>query len=195
MRAPNPARFRLSDWLAENSPGRFRLVPSPLRLAPARKNHTAAELMMAVYAETGGLFPKQSSPGSVYDPATWAVGVLGGVNDLHLARRLIAETRKGNKSTHLIPKPGAADRLALRAWEACSLAALCTCDEALFPLANGERLHFFIRQNGVGRQKADYLAAYEPVLCFGPFVNVGGGDVPKGAATFIDFYVLPANGR
>jgi hypothetical protein len=151
-----------------------------------------SELAMAVYAETGGLFPKKISRGSVYDPAYWVSGFgPGGAGDLLLARRMIAETRKGNKRTHLKAFPVDLHPLHLLSWYPCAEAAEDVIDAEVYTLPPGTRLHFFIRQDGVGRQKAAYLKNSEPVLSFGPFVNVGGGDVPAGDKTYIDFYVLP----
>lgn len=155
--------------------------------------YSASELAMAVYAETGGLFPKRIARGSVYDPAYWISGFgSGGSGDLLLARRMIAETRKGNKRTHLKAFPVGLHRFELLSWYACAEAAEDAVGAELYPLPPGTRLHFFIRQDGVGRQKARYLENFEPALSFGPFVNVGGGDVPAGDKTYVDFYVLPA---
>lgn len=154
--------------------------------------YTPSELAMAVYAETGGLFPRRIARGSVYDPAYWASGYgSGGAGDLLLARRMIAETRKRNKRTHLKAFPADLHRLHLLSWYPCAEAAEDTVGAELHPLPPGHRLHFFIRQDGAGRQRAAYLKNFEPVLSFGPFVNVGGGDVPAGDKTYIDFYVLP----
>ncbi len=159
-------------------------------------NYTEAELAGAVYAETGGLFPRQLRAGSVYDASTWADDFEpGGVFDLRRARLMVAETRKLNKRTHVRARPAEGDRLATRAWLACADAAREAASREIHPIEPGERLHFFIRQDGVGAQKAPYLEGYEPVLTYGPFVNVGGGDVPAGDATHIDFYVLPVRGR
>ena len=176
-------------------------LPSPLRTSGVPDglffaNYTEAELVAAVYAETGGLFPRQVRDGSVYDATTWADDFdAGSVYDLRCARRMVAEARKSNKRTHLRARPPASDRLATRAWLACAEAAGDALRREVYPIEPGERLHFFIRQDGEGAQKAPYLDGYEPVVSYGPFVNVGGGDVPAGAATYLDFYVLPARGR
>lgn len=51
--------------------------------------------------------------------------------------------------------------------------------------------HFFIRQQGVGHQRPPKRLGWgqgKPIRTYGPFRNVGGGDVPKGNHTFIDIY-------
>lgn len=157
---------------------------------------SAKELAMAVYGETSGLFPAPAARGTPYDPRNWSKGFSSGASgDLLLARRMIAETRKGNKRTRLAVLPARPDRPSLLAWYCCANAAEDAAGATLYPVPEGRRLHFFIRQEGRGPRKAPYLAAYEPVMSFGPFVNVGGGDVPAGGATYIDFYVLPATRR
>ena len=180
-------------------PGVPQLYPARPSVAPDGPffaNYTEEELVCAVYAETGGLFPRRIAEGSIYDAATWADDFdAGSVYDLRCARRMVAEARKSNKRTHLRARPPASDRLATRAWLACEQASKDAMLREVYPIEPGERLHFFIRQDGEGAQKAPYLYGYEPVVSYGPFVNVGGGDVPAGAATYLDFYVLPARGR
>ena len=155
--------------------------------------YTETELAMAVYAETRGLYPRRIARGSLYDTNLWMTGFEPGCfGDLALARRMVAETRKGNKRTHLLPEPRASDRPGLLAWAVCADAAADAATGRLFTLPPGMRLHFFIRQKDVGRQKPGYLNGYEPTMSFGPFMNVGGGDVPAGENAYIDFYVLPA---
>lgn len=170
--------------------------PEGLRTAgPFFAHYAESELASAVYAETGGLFPRQAKPGSVYDASTWADDFEpGGTHDLRRARRMVAEARKWNKRTHVRPPPAASDVLARRSWAVCEAAAGEVGAHEAFPIEYGERLHFFIRQAGVGVQKPAYLTGVFPVASFGPFVNVGGGDVPAGASTHIDFYLLPAPG-
>jgi hypothetical protein len=52
--------------------------------------------------------------------------------------------------------------------------------------------YFFIRQNGVGNQRPPESAGFgqdgAPVVSYGPFINVGGGDVPRGNETYVDIY-------
>lgn len=194
-----PENFRLRHAVSPESVGgpswSFRLMfPTPDAAAPPAipTRHSPAELVMAVYAETGGLYPVRTVRGSVYDPNRWDTGFgPGGYGDLTLARRMVAETRKGNKRTHLAPFPTDRRLPSLLAWYSCTEAAEETVGASLYPLPPGTRLHFFIRQKGVGRQKAAYLEKFTPVMSFGPFLNVGGGDVPAGDKAYIDFYVLP----
>jgi len=48
--------------------------------------------------------------------------------------------------------------------------------------------HFFIRQEGQGSQKPPWAENMILSKSYGPFRNIGGGDVPKGDKTYIDFY-------
>jgi hypothetical protein len=51
--------------------------------------------------------------------------------------------------------------------------------------------YFFIRQEGKGPQRPPASAGFgqgKPISEYGPFRNVGGGDVPRGNRTFIDIY-------
>lgn len=169
------------------------MFPDPDASGLAGGAYTERELSMAVFAETRGLYPANVGGGAVYDPRRWARGFgPGSLGELTLARRMVAETRKRNKRTHLAYVPYRADRTALLAWYCCADAACDTVGTDVYPLPPGMTLHFFIRQKDSGRQKAPYLSGRDPVLSFGPFINVGGGDVPRGEATYIDFYVLPA---
>lgn len=194
-----PENFRLRHAVGPDSVGgpswSFRLMfptPDAIGSSALPAPYSPAELAMAVYAETGGLFPVRTVRGSVYDPYRWNTGFgPGGYGDLTLARRMVAETRKRNKRTHLAPFPVDRRLPSLIAWYCCAESAEDAVGASLYPLPPGMRLHFFIRQKGVGRQKAAYLEKYTPVMSFGPFFNVGGGDVPAGDKAYIDFYVLP----
>ena len=196
---PPPDAFVWKTPVADVSPPSPAGLPAlvyPLPSAGRPAGREVRELSMAVYGETAGLFPSRVARGSVYDPKTWRGGFSpGSAGDLLLARRMIAETRKGNKRTRLAVIPFFPDRPSLLAWYCCAEAAEDAAGARLYTAPPGMRLHFYIRQAGKGTAKAPYLAAYDPVMTFGPFVNVGGGDVPAGDATFIDFYVLPAPRR
>jgi hypothetical protein len=51
--------------------------------------------------------------------------------------------------------------------------------------------YIFIRQEGVGLQRPPKRYGWgqgKPIHTYGPFRNVGGGDVPKGSHTYIDIY-------
>lgn len=189
-RQPRPPRFSAIAHAERVYPLRERDEPFADGLFHAR--YTVDELASAVYAETGGLYPAKVRPGSVYDVSTYLLGDgPGSEGDLRRARMMVAETRKLNKKTHMREKPRASDRLSMRVWEQCYAAAEAVMHGEFYPLKADERLHFFIRQEGVGRRTASYLKGFSPVASYGPFINVGGGDVPPGPRTYIDFYVLP----
>ena len=188
---PRPPRFSKIVAARRVTPHAYAEDPYADGLFLAR--YTLEELASAAYAETGGLYPAKVKPGSIYDVSTYRRGDgPGSSGDLRRARMMIAETRKLNKKTHLRAKPPASDELSMRVWDECVEAAKAAVAGEVYPLGHHERLHFFIRQEGVGRRTAAYLKNYEPVASYGPFINVGGGDVPRGDRTHVDFYVLPA---
>jgi RHS repeat-associated protein len=135
----------------------------------------------AAYGETSGLYP-QLIPGAkgIYNPNNWDPDSFA---NLQGARKYIADVRERNQDTRLA-KPSGNNPIEQRAWKDCQDAAK---EAENWNLPNNVK-HFFLRQNGVGPQKPGWAGNNNPYATFGPFVNVGGGDVPSGSAVYIDFY-------
>ena len=120
---------------------------------------------------------------SLYDPAGYDPD---SAKMLAEARRLIAEIRSVNRAIYHADGSNAANQIDKRVWQDTVSAIENTGKTLSLGLTN-----FFIRQDGKGRQKPDYLKNVEPVLTIGPFLKRGrGGDVPEGDQTYIDFYAL-----
>ena len=83
-------------------------------------------------------------------------------------------SKDGSASTNSIDK---------KAWQDSVAAA----NNALHMNLDKDVRHFFVRQDGVGIQKP-WWANGEPYKSYGSFINVGGGDAPKGSKTYIDIY-------
>ena len=144
------------------------------------------EGLKAAYGETRNLFPQYKADitrPSLYDPAGYDPD---SARMLAEARRLIAEIRSVNNSIYHADGSNAANPIEKRVWQDTASAIENTGKTLALGLTN-----FFIRQEGKGRQKPDYLKNAEPVLTIGPFQKKGrGGDVPEGVETYIDFYSL-----
>ena len=142
--------------------------------------------LMAAYGETRNLFPvfkADAEHPSIYDSSAYDPE---SVRMLAEARRLIAEVRSVNSAVYHADGSNAVNKIEKKVWQDTTSAVENTGKTLALGLTN-----FFIRQEGKGRQKPDYLKNAEPVLSLGPFLKRGkGGDVPEGDYTYIDFYSL-----
>jgi hypothetical protein len=142
--------------------------------------------LMAAYGETRNLFPQFKADiekTSIYNPDAYDPE---SAKMLAEARRLIAEVRSVNSAVYHADGSNAANPIDKRVWQDTASAVEHTGKTLSLGLTN-----FFIRQEGKGRQKPNYLKNAEPVLTLGPFLKRGkGGDVPEGNQTYIDFYSL-----
>ena len=145
-----------------------------------------SEGIKAAYGETRNLFPQFKTDiarPSLYDPAGYDQD---SAKMLAEARRLIAEIRSVNRTIYHADGSNAANPIEKRVWQDTASAIENTGKTLSLGLTN-----FFIRQEGKGRQKPEYLRNLEPVITIGPFQKRGrGGDVPEGDQTYIDFYAL-----
>ncbi|MFA7229890.1 MAG: hypothetical protein WC071_01340 [Victivallaceae bacterium] len=144
------------------------------------------EGLKAAYGETRNLFP-QFKDGIVrpnlYNPSAYNPE---SARMLAEARRLIAEIRSVNSLVNNVDGSITENPIEQRVWQDTASALENTGKTLSLGLTN-----FFIRQDGIGRQKPDYLKDAEPVFSIGPFLKRGkGGDVPEGDQTYIDFYSL-----
>jgi len=104
------------------------------------------------------------------------------MRELQQARRHIMDISDRNHTVHRA-KPGK-DTISQSIWDDNMQAA--TKSDGSLP---GN--HFFIRQEGIGRQRPEANKGWgqgKPIRSYGPFRNVGGGDVPRGDRTYIDIY-------
>jgi hypothetical protein len=140
----------------------------------------AFPLAEVIFGETAGLYPEHRKGGSIFNPQSWTPS---SVKALHDARREIGAVYKVNS---VVGKGHpSADRLSQLAWHYCMLAA----QDAVF--YTSPYRYFFLRQQGMGRQRPHARSGFGqglPGKSYGPFINGGGGDVPKGMHTYIDFY-------
>lgn len=135
------------------------------------------------YGETAGLLPKKSpdAPPKAhpYDRRTWDQN---SVNELQEARTHIMDISQRNPNVHRA-RPGS-DTISQTIWND-NIHAAATSAGSL------PGKHFFIRQEGIGPQRPSKRQGWgqgTPIRSYGPFRNVGGGDVPRGDRTFIDIY-------
>ena len=143
-----------------------------------------SQITRAIYGETRGLYPQQSKRGSIYDPGTWEISSEIGLNS---ARRAIGEVSLRNDRVHRVDGSECQDAISHRAWIDSEAAALDV--DNLDSLLPPKVTRFYLRQEGIGKQRpSDLPANLKPVQSYGPFYNGGGGDVPKGNRTYIDFY-------
>lgn len=136
------------------------------------------------YGETAGLVPARSGDAdpkkkNPYDSSTWDPNSTQQLQD---ARTNVMDISDRNSN---VKKATASDNpIEQQAWKANQDAA---------KNSNGSMpgKYFFIRQEGVGKQHPSKSAGYgqgTPIKSYGPFRNVGGGDVPRGSRTYIDIY-------
>ena len=131
------------------------------------------EAAKAAYGETNGLKPEKGKDGKVDEKSK---------ENLTEARAAVAEVSRRNGFVHRKDGSKGKDKASQDAWKDSVKAS-----EMKANLPAGVR-HFFLRQDGEGRQAPDWAGDKKPYVSFGPFINPGGGDVPKGNNTYIDFY-------
>ncbi len=136
------------------------------------------------YGETAGLVPERAANAdpkkkSPYDSSTWDPNSTQQLQD---GRTNIMDISDRNSN---VKKATASDNpIEQQAWNA-------NADAAKNSKGSTPGKYFFIRQEGVGAQHPSKRAGYgqgTPIKSYGPFRNVGGGDVPRGNRTFIDIY-------
>lgn len=156
--------------------------PSPsdgLRRAPDKKAEKRAK---AIYGETSGLTPKLLNPNkNPYNPKNWNSD---SASKLHLARAYIGVVSGRNPKVRYAVPTDPKNGIQAQTWGLAVDAAISGGDGTIL---DPRVTHFFLRQEGVGRQTPPWQG-FSRYYSIGPFNNVGGGDVPRGSNTFIDFY-------
>lgn len=150
------------------------VIGAPTKKTKAQTNKPKdPEAAKAAYGETNGLTPEKGKDGKVDEKSK---------EDLTAARAAVAEVSRRNNHVHRKDGSKKKDKASKEAWNDSVKASGM---DAKLPA--GVR-HFFLRQDGEGTQKPDWAGNKTPYKSFGPFRNAGGGDVPKGNETYIDFY-------
>jgi hypothetical protein len=158
--------------------------PSDVSLR-ATPNAATEKRARAIYGETSGLFPQlKNKKLSVYNPKNWDEA---SSKKLHNARVYIGVISVRNPKVHFAKPRDAKNPIQSQIWDFAVDAGLEAGDDTKI---NKRIKYFFLRQDGIGRQTPPW-AGFERLLSVGPFNNVGGGDVPKGPNTYIDFYAEP----
>ena len=143
----------------------------------------------AIYGETSGLTPKLINPKvSPYKKSNWEAK---SAERLHAARTFIGIISERNPLVHFASPTNFENSIQSQVWVHSVEAAMNAANSTLL---DPHVTNFFLRQDGVGRQVPPWpeFIRYESL---GPFNNVGGGDVPIGPNTYIDFYGKPAYRR
>ncbi|HEY8095028.1 MAG TPA: hypothetical protein VIE65_02905, partial [Methylobacter sp.] len=125
-------------------------------------------------------YPQPSFPSSIYNMDGWDPA---SATNLNMARTWIAEVQKRNHTMKYVDKPNGSNSIENNQWQLAENAAKNASN-----ISPADVQHFFIRQDGVGKQVLPYAPNAKPYMSFGPFINTGGGDVPRGDNTYIDFY-------
>lgn len=155
--------------------------------AAARAGQQAQEQKAEVgYGETSGLVPERSANAPAqkrnpYDASTWDASSTA---QLGLARQNIMDVSDRNDDVKRSKPSDPDNSIQKQAWDASMNAA---------GKSNGSLpgKFFFIRQAGVGKQRPSKKQGWgqgTPIHEYGPFRNVGGGDVPRGDRTYVDIY-------
>jgi hypothetical protein len=140
------------------------------------------------YGETSGLLPQRAAnapaPGkgkkeNPYAPSTWDKA---SAEQLQKGRENIMDISERNSTVR--KATASSNSIEQEIW-GLNVDAASHSDGSL------PGKYFFIRQDGVGNQHPSKKAGYgqgTPITSYGPFRNVGGGDVPRGNNTYIDIY-------
>ena len=136
----------------------------------------------AIHGETAGLRPQLLDPSkSAEDPANWDQTSAA---QLAQTRAYVGIVSDRNNVVHRVGAPNGSNPLEARAWsQAIDAAQNGAGGTQLDPRIT----QFYMRQEGVGPQAPTGWTTHV-MLSLGPFQNFGGGGVPRGPATYIDFY-------
>ncbi len=133
-----------------------------------------------IFGETSGVWPALKDPnGRVHDPNNWDQA---SADELARARAYIGVVSERNSRTHSA-KPDFSKPLDRLQWNRALEAAQASraADGTLDPAIG----RFYLRQEGSAQKIPKYDTLTPPI---GPFVNVGGGDVPRGNQMYFDFF-------
>ena len=142
-----------------------------------------------VYGETRGLYPQlnrvvKDPYRAATDPRNWDAQSF---EDLQRARADIAQVYRNGGITWSEAPPPSSDALSTSQWQRGVYAAARASD-----LPSNVR-HYFLRAHKGPQFKQIHInpatgKLYPINRTYGPFINVGGGDVPRSTLVYIDFY-------
>lgn len=204
LAVPFAGKLRVGPLLLETAGGRQFGSPQQGRLGGQPLSEEA--LAAIIYAETGSLRPRWKNPRGAkreenYDPNSVkklhdnrkAIGHV--VEQLHASCRRVGDgtvtARPLRPSERDLANPNVA-----REWKDARKAAEEVKQERarrLDPLKSSE--NFFIRADGrthrgVPRKQPRWARGRRPAITWGPFRNLGGGDVRVSADVYVDVYNL-----
>ncbi len=172
--------FGVSDLM--NQPGDQEVTVVPYGSDLSHLDPATVQRAQAIYGETAGLTPILLDPnGNPYDPENWDAD---SEDALSTARAFVGIISDRNSDVNFSTPTDPNNAIQMQAWQSSVDAAIDGVNGA--PL-DSRISNFFIRQEGIGPQSPNWpgLTKY---MSIGPFNNVGGGDVPRGNKTYIDFY-------
>jgi len=136
----------------------------------------------AIYGETSGLTPVLINPnGNPYNSNNWNPN---STEQLNTAKTYIGIVSDRNSYVNYALPSDTNNPIEAAAWASSLNSAINGSDGSQL---DSRVTNFFIRQDGVGTQAPNW-PNLQLHMSLGPFNNVGGGDVPKGPNTYIDFY-------
>jgi RHS repeat-associated protein len=158
----------------------------------------------AAYGETSSLYPQLTTlpkgqahkQDDIYRPSDWDPT---SYQNLQAARQYIADIRERNKQTRMKDGSKSKNDIEKKAWSDCEAAAKKAESSTL---ADGID-QFTIRQGPIIPGQHDptepgFTPTWSAGLIHyqeGPFINTGGGDVPKGPDTYIDYWQKPRKSK
>jgi len=136
----------------------------------------------AIYGETAGLRPTPLDPtASSNDTSNWDAASAA---QLAQARTYVGIVSDRNPVVYRAEPSDPSNPQRARAWSQAIDAAQNGADGTQL---DPRITQFYMRQEGVGPQAPTGWTTHV-MLSLGPFHNVGGGDVPRGPETYVDFY-------
>lgn len=154
----------------------------------------AGNLQGVIYAETSGLRPVagdvEGGGEEGHDPQS--------LSQLQQARRWIGEVAlfrgyQGVAPPAKLNKRDRANNEAMAIWKMCREAASTAAKPGGSKVGGKTVTHFLLRKGGTPEEggkprRPNWAKGKTPVMSFGPFRCVGGGDVPAGENVWIDFF-------
>ncbi len=164
----DPAIFRVASGRNAINPrtGQMEFAESYGPSWPIDRDQEIGRRAQVIFGEARGLSPRSD--------------IAGSADQLETARENIGVVSARNPRVHS-SQPDFQKPLDRPAWAAAVQAGTNSMDVSLDTSIN----RFYLRQDKSDQKIPTYTPLTPPL---GPFNNVGGGDVPKGPETYIDFY-------